>query len=201
MRTFWLIVGVSLPLLLPAYLAVVYTVCSWRSRLDPSLLETHFDWIYAPFILGLGGTYVLTTEQVQVGFELVYLLAVPAGAAIYGATTLVWRYYTKRPIRRGDQSFELLFPGLLAPFAEELLFREGLAPLVSSIGTAGYVVVSSLAFGLYHSYLGRHEIVFKTVFGVLLCFSYLQTGSVLVPALVHFGYNLAWILYVSDWST
>lgn len=197
-ETTWLVAILVLPLALPAYILCLRVVFHNHPNGDRAVVGRYFDWLYAPFVFGLAGAYVATVGLSQMEARPVYLLGIPLGAGVYYVTTAAWGYYTDAPLRRGDRMVRLLLPGLGVPLPEEVLFREGLAPLIDVAGPAGYLAVSSIIFGLYHALLGLHEVVFKTLFGVLLGLAYLATGSVLAPVFVHFGYNLAWILYVTD---
>lgn len=196
----WVVILSVLPILLIAYLAAVYTILHWwwRGQHDPAnVLEQYFAIIYTPFVFGVAGAYIVTVGLPTINVRPRFLLAVPLGAAAYYVTTLVWRYYTGNPIRRGGRNLSTNLVGLGATFPEELLFRAGLRSLTSSIGTVGYLVYSSVLFGVYHFNGDYHEVVFKTLLGVLLGVTYLVSGSIVVPMLVHFGYNLAWLLFVS----
>lgn len=197
----WVVTISLLPILLFTYMAAVYTLLHvwWRGEHDPAdALEQYFAIIYTPFVFGIAGTYVASVGLPTIDVRPVFLLAVLLGAAAYYVTTLVWRYYTGNPIRRGGRDLSTNLPGVIATFPEELLFRAGLGSLIGSIGSVGYLVYSSVLFGVYH-YKGEfHEVVFKTLLGVLLGVTYLISGTVVVPMLVHFGYNLAWLLFVTD---
>lgn len=193
-----LVAILALPLALPAYILCLRLIFYNHSDEGRAVVRQYFDWLYAPFVFGLAGAYVTTVGFPQVEARLFYLLGIPIGAGTYHVTTAAWRYYTDEPLRRGDRRVYLLLPGLAVPLPEEVLFREGLVPVIDVAGPASYLAVSSIVFGLYHALLGLHEVVVKTLFGVLLGLAYLVTGSILAPVLIHFGYNLAWILYVTD---
>ncbi|MDS0260335.1 CPBP family intramembrane metalloprotease [Haloarcula sp. S1CR25-12] len=193
----WPLAILTLPVLLLGYMAGVTRLAQHLLTPSRTLTATDFVWLYVPFPVVVVGVYLATVRPAVPVFEPLYLVAVPVGAVLYYGTTIAWQQYTGEPIRAGHRSLLGVAPGLLLAFPEELLFRAGLAPLMDLVGPVGYTLVSAVAFGLYHQYLGRKEVVFKTLFGGALCVSYLLAGSVVVPMLVHFGYNLAFGLFVT----
>lgn len=195
----WVIVISLLPLLLLAYLTFILTILWLIDDCDPEkAMDQYFGFFYLPFVLGIAGIYVTGVGFPDISVRPAAIFAIPIGALTYYVTTVAWRAYTGNSIRRGHRDVFYIFPGVLVSIPEELLFREGLAPVVDIVGPAGYVVYSSLLFGIYHYKGGHHEVVFKTFLGVLLALSYLGTEAIVVPMLIHFGYNLAWLLFVSD---
>lgn len=194
----WVFVVALLPAALPAYFALIFILNGSVVGIDTTELWAYEDWLYAPFIFFIGGIYLLTEGIGSGHVEPVYVLALPIGIALYGGTQYGWVAYTNTVPKRGRRTIFELTPGLLVPIPEELLFREGLAVLADTYGPLVYVVASSVIFGLYHYHLGRHEVIFKTGLGIVLALVYLATGSILVPILLHFGYNLAWVVYVTD---
>jgi membrane protease YdiL (CAAX protease family) len=85
---------------------------------------------------------------------------------------------------------DLIWLGLLPGMSEELLFRGVMLPAVglNAIG----VVASSLLFGILHM-SGRQQwpyVVWATTVGLLLGFSALATGNLLVPIVAHVVTNL-----------
>ena len=195
----WVIVISLLPLLLVAYLTLIYTILWRRDGCDPDkVLGQYFGFFYFPFVSGITAVYVIWVGFPEITVRPAAIFAIPFGALIYYVTTSAWRTYTGDSLRRGHRDVFFIFPGVLVSVPEELLFREGLAPVADIVGPVGYVVYSSLLFGMYHYKGGHHEVVFKTLLGVLLALSYLGTESIVVPMLIHFGHNLAWLLFVSD---
>jgi membrane protease YdiL (CAAX protease family) len=194
----WVVTVSLLPVLLPAYLGVLYSIALRRDGRDPeTVLGQYFGLAYAPFAFGLAGAYLATVGRPTITVRPLFLLALLVGAGGYYLTTVAWRLYTGSPIRRGGRDLWLLVPGLFATVPEELLFREGLAPLIESVGTGGYLVYSSVVFALFHVNGGRHEILAKLLLGVVLGGAYLVSGTIVVPILIHLGYNLAWLLFVT----
>lgn len=194
----WVVAISSLPASMAVYWYALFLLNARYSVVREEVMLSHFDWIYAPFVGSIAVVYGVTADSLAWDFTVEYLLAVPLGVALYRLTNRGWGLYTGTRPRRGERNLAALLPGLLVvPFAEELLYREGLSALVA-VHPAAYVLVSAVAFGLLHAFLGRHEVAFKTGLGVVLAATYLASGSVAVPALFHFGYNLGWAEYVTD---
>lgn len=81
---------------------------------------------------------------------------------------------------------------LNAGISEELMFRLAVPALVfGATGSAiAAVVVSVLLFGLLHVYQGVAGVVGTTLIGGLLFASYVATGSILVPIVLHVLFDL-----------
>lgn len=86
--------------------------------------------------------------------------------------------------------FDLIWLGLLPGLSEELLFRGIMLPALGTNGVA--VIVSSVCFGVLHLSSPRQwpYMVWATVIGLLLGYSALQTGNLLVPIAAHITTNL-----------
>lgn len=84
-----------------------------------------------------------------------------------------------------------LFVGavLLAPLAEELLFRHLLISLFSPYGKTKAVLLSALFFALAHG--NFFQMPYAFIAGCLLCAAAIVGNSVLFPVLFHLLYNLA----------
>ncbi|HEY9613289.1 CPBP family intramembrane glutamic endopeptidase [Allocoleopsis sp.] len=85
---------------------------------------------------------------------------------------------------------DLIWLGLLPGMSEELLFRGVMLPAVGLNATG--VVASSLLFGVLHL-SGPQQwpyVVWATAVGLLLGFSALATGNLLVPIVAHIVTNL-----------
>lgn len=88
------------------------------------------------------------------------------------------------------------FAVILAPLAEEFLFRGLLLPLlVRRIGAVAGLVLTTLGFAALHADLGTFMPL--AVFSVALSLAYARTGSLWVPVMMHAlfnGTNLALLL-------
>ncbi|MBD2563996.1 MULTISPECIES: CPBP family intramembrane glutamic endopeptidase [Nostoc] len=128
------------------------------------------------------------------------LLGVGLGFAITalsGLTYRLWTAYRKsadyylevvlKPLALPD----LIWLGLLPGLSEELLFRGVMLPALGSDITA--VIVSSLCFGILHL-SGSQQwpyVIWATIVGMILAYSALLTGNLLVPIVAHIITN--WI--------
>jgi uncharacterized protein len=92
--------------------------------------------------------------------------------------------------------------GITAGVCEEWLYRGFLlavvAALVPGLPTAGLVVVAAVAFGLAHAYQGLSGVLSTGVLGGVLAAVYLQTGSLLLPVLLHAVIDLRFLLVPSS---
>lgn len=127
------------------------------------------------------------------------LLGVGLGCLITGGSSLVYRLWPG--YRKSADLYlnmvlkplfwpDLIWLGLLPGLSEELLFRGVMLPALG-LDTSG-LVVSSLCFGILH--LSGWEqwpyAIWATVVGLLLGFSVLTTGNLLVPIVAHIFTNL-----------
>ncbi|HEY9668496.1 MAG TPA: type II CAAX endopeptidase family protein [Coleofasciculaceae cyanobacterium] len=126
------------------------------------------------------------------------LLGLGIAVGITAASSLVYRLW---PAYRQSADFylqlvlkplvlpDLLWLGLLPGMSEELLFRGVMLPAVG-LNTTG-LIATSLLFGVLHL-SGRQQwpyVVWATMVGLLLGFSALATGNLLVPIVAHIVTN------------
>lgn len=126
------------------------------------------------------------------------LLGLGMAAGITAASSLVYRLW---PAYRHSADFylqlvlkplvvpDLIWLGLLPGMSEELLFRGVMLPAVGLNATG--LLASSLLFGVLHL-SGREQwpyVVWATAVGLLLGFSALATGNLLVPIVAHIVTN------------
>ncbi len=96
--------------------------------------------------------------------------------------------------------FSLVAACLLAPFAEEILYRGVLfRSLRNRLGVLPGAVISSLIFALLHFYDG-YGLVSVGIFGLSCALVYAATGSLMTAIVLHALYNFAikmpeWIVY------
>lgn len=126
-------------------------------------------------------------------------LGLGLGLTITAASSLIYRFW---PAYRRSADFylqfvlkpllwpDLIWVGLLPGLSEELLFRGIMLPALG-LNVAG-VVVSSLCFGILHLSGFQHwpYVVWATIVGLLLGYSALATGNLLVPIVAHIFTNL-----------
>jgi hypothetical protein len=88
--------------------------------------------------------------------------------------------------------------GVTAGVCEEWLYRgfflAVVAALAGGLPTGALVVVAAAAFGLAHAYQGRVGILTTGLLGGVMAAIYLQTGSLLVPVLLHAVIDLRFLL-------
>ena len=91
--------------------------------------------------------------------------------------------------------------GLTAGVCEEWLYRgfflAVVAALAGGLQTWLLVVVAAVAFGLAHFYQGAVGILTTGVLGGVMAALYLQTGSLLLPVLLHAAIDLRFLLVPS----
>ena len=126
-------------------------------------------------------------------------IGIGLGLFITAASSLVYRYWCS--YRRSADFYlefvlkplvllDIIWVGLLPGLSEELLFRGVMLPAFG-LNITG-VVISSLCFGVLH--LSGSEqwayVVWATVVGLLLGYSAVATGNLLVPVIAHVFTNL-----------
>ena len=91
--------------------------------------------------------------------------------------------------------------GVTAGVCEEWLYRGFFLAVVAAVAggppTAVLVVIAALAFGLAHAYQGLVGIVTTGLLGGIMAAVYLQTGSLLLPVLLHAVIDLRFLLVSS----
>lgn len=98
----------------------------------------------------------------------------------------------------GDFIILLIMGSVLAPVSEELYYRGMIYPVFKShLGTFWGAILAGLLFGAVHWDLWRA--VPLAAGGVVLCYIYEKSGSILVSALAHGVWNgiMAFIVYFS----
>lgn len=84
---------------------------------------------------------------------------------------------------------DLIWLGLLPGLSEELLFRGVMLPALGADWLA--IIVSSVIFGILH-FSGRQQwtyVIWATIVGLLLGYSALTAGNLLVPIVAHIATN------------
>jgi membrane protease YdiL (CAAX protease family) len=88
--------------------------------------------------------------------------------------------------------------GVTAGVCEEWLYRgfflAVVAALAGGVPAGVLVVVAAVAFGLAHAYQGRAGIVTTGVLGGIMAAAYLDTGSLLLPVVLHAVIDLRFLL-------
>ena len=83
---------------------------------------------------------------------------------------------------------------------EELLFRGALLYLlIQKIGSKKSILISAIAFGIYHWFSYEvfgapvqmiYVFVLTCMFGLMLAYAFAKTGSLFLPVALHLGWNL-----------
>ncbi len=88
--------------------------------------------------------------------------------------------------------------GVTAGVCEEWLYRGFFLAVVAAVAgglpTGLLVVAAALAFGLAHAYQGRAGVLTTGLLGGVMAALYLQTGSLLLPVLLHAAIDLRFLL-------
>lgn len=104
--------------------------------------------------------------------------------------------------------FKGIWNNLKSVLTEELLCRGvGLYILVKKLGSLRGILISSVIFGMLHWFdsgvwgnIPQMIMLFGFTFfmGLILAYSYVKTGSILVPIAIHLGWNLTQNFIFSD---
>ncbi|MBF2016604.1 MAG: CPBP family intramembrane metalloprotease [Rivularia sp. T60_A2020_040] len=152
-------------------------------------------WIIAKLCLEFGNFYLMSWHWNQKEF----LIGVGLGLTITGLSSLAYRFF---PVYRQSANYyleivlkplalpDLIWLGLLPGLSEELLFRGVMLPALGFNHLA--VIVSSICFGVLHlSGSGQWAyVIWATIVGMILGYSALLTGNLLVPIVAHIVTNL-----------
>ena len=84
-------------------------------------------------------------------------------------------------------TFTFISVVVLAPIFEELIFRGMILQTLSKYNKMFAIIVTSLLFGLLH--LNITQAIPAFFMGLVLCYMYVQTDSILVTILAHAGNN------------
>ena len=93
----------------------------------------------------------------------------------------------------------ILFAVVIGPIVEELIFRRLIIDRLSMHGDGFAVIVSAVAFGVFHQNL--YQLFYATLLGVILGYLYVKTRNVIYPIILHVIFNFLGsvvALYVSE---
>jgi membrane protease YdiL (CAAX protease family) len=195
------------------YRALVF---EWVSALL-ALLALGFDWDKLnPKALALSGSSLIQLLSPNGSFDKGAALGIFAGVAIGTLAFIVGRIRANRrsvrssaaPVPRWRKllpDFSALLPvstherllwaavAVSAGICEEIVFRGWLlATLHNSIGLVGtgLILVAAVMFGLAHAYQRTTGMLLTALAGVLFCVLYVETGSLLMPILLHIAVDV-----------
>ncbi len=77
----------------------------------------------------------------------------------------------------------ILVAVVIGPIAEELIFRHGLIPALKPYGDRYAIVVSAVAFGIFHGNFS--QMIYATALGLILGYVYVRSGSVWYGVILH----------------
>lgn len=140
--------------------------------------------------------------------EGVLLLGMGAGFALYANFLMgILQIFLKSTVYQESmaritdgQSFAwmVLWMGIVAPVAEEMIFRWLIfLRLRDYMRLAGAAVISGLIFGIYHGNL--LQAVYAGILGILFAYILEMSGSLLSSVLLHIGANV-WSLILSEYG-
>jgi uncharacterized protein len=168
------------------------------------VLETFFLVAVFIFAISKRGALIPQLGFVQPSGRRPYLLAV--GAWLLGLLALlVWAGITELlgveflkipepPAELVDYSgirlaFPLLIVGLFGPFCEEVFFRGFALPAFASrYGLRGGILISAALFSVFHFSIGAFVPIF--IFGIVLAWLYVKTGSIYPSIVAHATQNI-----------
>lgn len=152
------------------------------------------QWVLAGAALGIVGMAGLSPAAagLRPGFGAVSTLAVVFTVVLLVGALFVRSKAALLPVTRPERR---LFVGvaLTAGVAEELLFRGFLMLYLTDVvgwSWQSAAAGSAIAFGLNHLYQGVGPALTSAAAGYLLAEVYLQTGSLLLPVLIHAAIDL-----------
>jgi hypothetical protein len=93
----------------------------------------------------------------------------------------------------------ILFAVVIGPIVEELIFRRLIIDRLSMHGDGFAVIVSAVAFGVFHQNL--YQLFYATFLGFILGYLYVKTRNVIYPMILHVIFNFLGsvvALYVSE---
>ncbi len=146
----------------------------WLELGNVSLLP--LKWTATEFFWGVGLAVIIIAFS-----SLVYHLW-----SAYRSSADFYLEFVLKPLLWSDLIWVALLPGL----SEELLFRGVMLPAFGLNITA--VVISGLCFGILHLSDSQQwaYVIWATVVGIILGYSALATGNLLVPIVAHIFTNL-----------
>lgn len=196
LSTFWIGLLLATPLLSVVYVMSVYVVVR---RYLPIDFHRYAPWLNSGFVTLVGATaFVVTPYEIPLQARWVYFATLPAGIALYSFDSYLKTRFAGQTLNDGTESVVTMFPVLVVPLFEEVIFRAGYVFLDNRFGTAVFVVGSAAAFGVHHVGHGPTEALFKFGNGLVYAVLFVLTGSIVPPLLAHTGYNLAAMVVIAD---
>ena len=189
-------------------LVLILSVCDPTIRILVSALEWPM-WFSLPMPLSLGIT-IFASIGTGVAFYYAEITAAQAWLRLRvgnSPTAKNWMFgETKRIVRQGQRLPISLLLGCILGEAllEEVLWRGYLLSYANDILNMPVqyaIVISSVAFGMNHIAYGLANVISKTLFGAILSFMYLASGSLLPCILCHQAFNLMVFKIRIEWKS
>jgi len=164
-------------------------------------------WFFEKGNLGFLGFYP-TKKRLSDFLLFLFITALCCGLGAVLKTLIAKQQWELNP----QANFLLIVKGIWwnikAVLFEELIFRGVLFYiLIKKIGTTGAILISSIAFGIYHWFSQnlfgnpvQMAIMFITTFimGLVLAYSYAKTFSLYISCAIHLGWNITQITMLSQ---
>ncbi len=125
-------------------------------------------------------------------------ISIGLGAVLFVLTWVQVQYSDSDPFLKPRIAWHhIVVPSLLAPIAEEILYRSIIAWATSLVwGKWAGICLSALMFAILHLVCGNLSWQ-NTLAGVILAWGFLESQCLLIPILWHIGGNLGvlWLMY------
>lgn len=132
---------------------------------------------------------IYSIPKIIIGFVLIFLTSMLVSLLFSGQTnnqSTINMMYEKK-------SLLIIHAVILAPLAEEIVFRKSIRDLIKN--PIVYLIVSSLFFGLFHCLSGDFENIIKYALpGLMFSIIYLNEENIGLSYIIHLLYNLVVIL-------
>ena len=186
----------TLPSMLFCIGIFIFDIASSRKK-----LSSYFTgkYITAGWIFGFFGMLML---MYSLSFFVQNILI--SGCFAMGFSPVSEEYLSESDLSVGFIICELITTALLAPIAEELMFRGVILRRLSSVSQRFAIFFSALIFGLMHGNLIQAVLGFLV--GLVLGYAAVKTGSLLLPIAGHifintFACSTSIVTYLTDMDT
>lgn len=160
--------------------------------------------VYLQLVRGMSWGRVFGLDRVRIeravglGLLLLIPVVITVNVTAYGMGLWLETFWELEPqaavqafsadAQPGVRVMMVLFAVVIAPLVEETIFRGFIYPVFKKYTDGLYAAVcSSLLFGLVHLHVG--SLVPLVLLALILCFVYERSGSLIVPMVIHAGFN------------
>lgn len=142
--------------------------------------QKSFGWVFRWIVISMGIVYITSIVTKLCSFAFQYISGITLHDSSPGAELFVGFSI--------EDTLVMTLPAMVfAPVFEELLFRGVVCRNNQPLGQLFAIVTSGLVFGLWHA--NYIQAVYAMVMGMLCCFLYLKTKSLIPSMIVHFLIN------------